>query len=287
MPLVLLLVVALTAGVVAATAAYRLLRPVEGAAIAAETAELSWIRRHVRTRLDRRVAGGLALTLALAGLIVGGIVIAVLAVALRTSHALVELDRGAARWGSTHSGHFATQALQRITDLGDSPVVPVLAVVLVAVEMVRLRSRWLIPFLLVVMLGNELATVTIKLAVERARPTLNPVAHTLGPSFPSGHSSTAAAFFAAAALILSRRRGRRTRAVLVGLAVGLAVAVAASRVLLDLHWLSDVVAGLALGWAWFAFCAIAFGGRLLELGGLPRRAERAAPVAFSRPRAPY
>ena len=32
-----------------------------------------------------------------------------------------------------------------------------------------------------------------------------------------------------------------------GGAVGLAVAVACSRVLLDLHWVSDVVAGLALG----------------------------------------
>jgi membrane-associated phospholipid phosphatase len=46
-------------------------------------------------------------------------------------------------------------------------------------------------------------------------------------------------------------------------AIGIAVAVAASRVLLDLHWLSDVVAGLALGWAWFALCAVVFGGRLL------------------------
>ena len=46
-------------------------------------------------------------------------------------------------------------------------------------------------------------------------------------------------------------------------AIGIAVAVAASRVLLDLHWLSDVVGGLALGWAWFALCAVVFGGRLL------------------------
>jgi undecaprenyl-diphosphatase len=42
-------------------------------------------------------------------------------------------------------------------------------------------------------------------------------------------------------------------------------------VLLDVHWLSDVVAGLALGWAWFAACAIAFGGRLLRFGATAER----------------
>ena len=31
--------------------------------------------------------------------------------------------------------------------------------------------------------------------------------------------------------------------------------------LLDLHWLSDVVGGLSLGWAWFALCAAVFGGQ--------------------------
>jgi membrane-associated phospholipid phosphatase len=42
------------------------------------------------------------------------------------------------------------------------------------------------------------------------------------------------------------------------------------------HWVSDVVAGLALGWGWFALCAIAFGGRLLRFGA---PAEEAATVA--------
>ncbi len=36
------------------------------------------------------------------------------------------------------------------------------------------------------------------------------------------------------------------------------MAIAATRVLLGVHWLSDVIAGLALGWAWFAACTIAF-----------------------------
>jgi membrane-associated phospholipid phosphatase len=40
--------------------------------------------------------------------------------------------------------------------------------------------------------------------------------------------------------------------------------------------LSDVVAGLALGWAWFALCAIAFGGRLLRFGVTAERIEQAA-----------
>jgi undecaprenyl-diphosphatase len=53
---------------------------------------------------------------------------------------------------------------------------------------------------------------------------------------------------------------------LAGAAGGIAVAVASSRVLLDVHWVSDVVAGLFLGWAWFALCAIAFGGRRLRFG---------------------
>ena len=46
--------------------------------------------------------------------------------------------------------------------------------------------------------------------------------------------------------------------------------------LLDLHWLSDVVAGLAVGWAWFAVCSIAFGGRLLRFGVTAERIEIAA-----------
>jgi undecaprenyl-diphosphatase len=114
--------------------------------------------------------------------------------------------------------------------------------------------------------GNGILTTTIKGLADRVRPELNPVAQTLGPSFPSGHSSWSAAFFAAAALLLARRRGRRARILLSAAAAGMAVAIAASRVLLDVHWLSDVVAGLALGWAWFAVCAIAFGGRLLRFG---------------------
>jgi undecaprenyl-diphosphatase len=127
-----------------------------------------------------------------------------------------------------------------------------------------------------VVAGNGILTTTVKHLADRVRPAVNPVAETLGPSFPSGHSSWSVAFFAATALLLGRGRDRRTRAAIAGVAAALAVTVAGSRVLLSVHWLSDVLAGLALGAAWFCVCAVAFGGRLLRFGAPAEEVARAA-----------
>ncbi len=153
-------------------------------------------------------------------------------------------------------------------------------------ETIRTRNRWIAPFMLLVIAGTGLLTTTVKELADRARPALNPIAETLGPSFPSGHSSWSAAFLAATALILSRNRGPHMRAAMAGAAAGLAVSVAATRVLLAMHWLSDVIAGLALGWAWFAVCAIAFGGRLLRFGAGVQSVRQQARAADRKSLAP-
>jgi undecaprenyl-diphosphatase len=117
---------------------------------------------------------------------------------------------------------------------------------------------------------------TIKFFVDRTRPSLLPLTGFSGTSFPSGHATAAAATYAAFALLIGRRRSLDVRAASAGAAVGFAILIAGSRVLLGVHWFTDVVAGLVLGWAWFAVCSLAFGGRLLRFGAPVEAAEAAA-----------
>jgi membrane-associated phospholipid phosphatase len=289
MPLLLLLLLALAVGSVVGLIAWRYprnARPSPAPALEAARKVGETVGRHpslrafLDARLDPATATGLALTLALVFAIGGGVLLGVLAYLVRTNPHLIGIDNGVAKWANIHASTISTHGLKLVTQLGGIYTVIVLCLILALAETIIERSVWVIPFIVAVMGGEEILTTTIKQLTDRVRPSLNPAAATLGPSFPSGHSATAAAFYATAALLLGRRRSQPTRAVLTGLAVGLAVAVAASRVLLDVHWLSDVIAGLALGWAWFAVCAIAFGGRILRFGAA---AEAAARVAEATP----
>ena len=285
MPLVVLVLVAIGAAAIAGAVAWRYPRATgASAAVVAETvgevaAEHGWLRGFLRKRRDPVAATGLALSIAFGIVIVTGLLLGLLAYVVRGHQTVLDVDSGAARWGFRNATPFTNHVLQLVTDLGDTWTIVTLLVVVAVVESIRVPSRWIVPFLLTVTVGNHLATNLIKELADRARPTLNPIAETLGPSFPSGHSSTAAAFYAAAALLIGRRRGHVARTALAALAFAIPVAVASTRVLLDVHWVSDVVAGLALGWGWFALCAIAFGGRLLRFGATAEQATDAAATA--------
>jgi undecaprenyl-diphosphatase len=222
------------------------------------------VERVLRSRRRAGADDGRMRTPALVVVAAGSLLLGVLALLQRQNDAVLRVDHDVAAWAHAHSTHLSTRLITLVTDLGSSPVVPALGLLLVLVEWRRLPNRYLAPFLLVTVLGDQLLTVLIKGAVGRARPTLNPIAASLGPSFPSGHSSTAASFFAAAALILSRGRRARASSLIAGGAIAIIAAVATSRVFLDVHWLSDVIGGVALGWAWCALCALAVRGRLFS-----------------------
>jgi membrane-associated PAP2 superfamily phosphatase len=226
------------------------------------------VRRHSgiepATRTATTTPTGLLLTLALIVVVVGGVVLGALGLLVHSNSSLLRIDHSVAPWGQQHMTDLAQSMLDFVTSFGSTAVIVGTAIGVFAYEMVRRPSRWLPIFLAAVVIGQTTLSTEIKNLLDRTRPTANPLAHTLGPAFPSGHTTAAAACFAAFALVLGRGRSRNTQAVLAGVAVFVACAVAASRVLLGVHWLTDVLGGLALGWAWFALCSIAVGGRLLR-----------------------
>jgi undecaprenyl-diphosphatase len=139
-----------------------------------------------------------------------------------------------------------------VTRLGSGTLLIPIAALGLVVGAVR---RWppfrtLVPALSLAI--TSVVTEIAKRAFGRARPPVEwHLVDAPGRSFPSGHASNAAAFLVAVglALVWRSRLSRRTKLATVlpiGLVVGL---VGASRVVLGVHWPSDVVAGWLLGGA--------------------------------------
>lgn len=281
-PIVALVASALVAGVAAWAAMLAWPRSELGGAVRLEhTAERAladsprW-RRALRARVDPATATGLALTVAFALLVLGAAVGGVVLAMVRSNTGLERWDMRLARWGAANASPAATDVLRAVTQLGGAPVVFAVGLAVAAVELRRGRRRAVVGFLLVALIGEKIVVNLIKWGVDRARPDVGRLAGFSGPSFPSGHAAAAATTYAAVALLLGWHRSFRVRALLSGLAAALTAAVATTRVLLGVHWFTDVVAGVAIGWAWFALSAIAFGGRLLRFGAPVEVAQHAA-----------
>jgi membrane-associated phospholipid phosphatase len=234
------------------------------------------LRRFLRQRRDPSSVTGLLLTLALAAVAILSFSVGLLLEMVQTRRGFARWDDAAARWGAEHTTGGAETVVRLITHLGSTPVVVTVMAVVAIVEFRRIRTRAAPIFLATVVLSELAVNNLIKVVVGRKRPDIGPLVEAYGFSFPSGHTAAAAAAYAAIALVLGRRRSRRTRGLLAGLAGGITVAVASSRVLLGAHWVTDVIAGAAVGWGCFALCSIAFGGRLLHFGEPVEEAETIA-----------
>jgi membrane-associated phospholipid phosphatase len=251
---------------------------IPAATIATEVREHPGLAARLRQTFDPATAAGLALVVAAVLVVAGGLAVGVLLVMFRANIGLARWDLSAARWGARHATEASTDVLRGVSMLGGTTVIVLLGIVVAATEYRRTRHKAVIAFVVLVLAGQSLICNLIKWLVDRARPEIDQLTGHAGSSFPSGHSAAAAATYAAFALLLSRGRRPWTRAILAGSAAGIAAAVATTRVMLGVHWLTDVLAGLALGWAWFALCSIAMGGRVMRFGAPIATAERIAPA---------
>lgn len=106
--------------------------------------------------------------------------------------------------------------------------------------------------------GNAVLNVTLKGIFERARPLHeHGLAFADGWSFPSGHASGSVVAYGMLAYLLVRLLPARfawARLPVVALAAALAFTTGSSRVFVQVHFATDVLAGFASGSAWLAVC---------------------------------
>lgn len=173
--------------------------------------------------------------------------LATIAVAVANNGWLTGLDRPALDWFVAHrTGTLDTVAVAVTTAGG--PAETAAAGVLIA-ALIAWRTRRFGPA--VVLLGTVAAAsavcVALKLLIGRERPPRAvELMLEIDPSFPSGHTTGTAALTVMIALVLAAGRSARTRAALLTAAAMITAVVAASRLYLGVHWLTDVVAGLLL-----------------------------------------
>jgi undecaprenyl-diphosphatase len=222
--------------------------------------------RFIRERMDRKTAGGFMLTASFVVLFVVAFVVGSLLNMIRHNAWLENADRSVAAWGSRHGTSDTAQAMKWVTQLGSTIGVTVMLTVTAGIDYLRRRKLGVVAFLAAVGIGQLILSNVLKLVVHRERPSVLRLVVANGYSFPSGHTVAAASATSAIAFIIGTGRSRLVRATLAGAAALIAISVATSRALLGVHWLSDVIAGLAIGWGWFMIVAIIFGGRAQRLG---------------------
>jgi undecaprenyl-diphosphatase len=138
-------------------------------------------------------------------------------------------------------------AARLLTHLGD--VVTLLAAGLLAALWLWFRGhRRRALLLLVIIVSERLLIEAMKAGFDRARP--DPLGHQVAVhnlAFPSGHSANAMAGWLAIALLAA---SPRLRLPAIAMALTLALATGLCRLVLQVHWPSDVAGGWAFGAAW-------------------------------------
>ena len=181
-------------------------------------------------------------------LVTAAVAFATLAVAASVDggSVLLRVDEPVQRWVEAHRTDLLDDVFRAFSRLGSSLVVFVL--VALGVIVTRRRCPALAVTIVSVTIGRLVIETVMKIVVGRDRPELEPLVAGVGKSFPSGHVLAAIATWGLlpAIVVLFTKRPSVWLASVYVSAV-LILGIAASRVYLGVHWLSDVVGGLILG----------------------------------------
>lgn len=137
-----------------------------------------------------------------------------------------------------------------ITELANNATLTAITLVTVGFLWAHRRATY-IPGLLLTILGSQAITWLGKFAINRERPEFITFASAASPSFPSAHATGAMAVYGFIAYAIARDLpSTRARLELAFWASVLIALIAFSRMLLSVHYASDITAGLIVGAFW-------------------------------------
>jgi membrane-associated phospholipid phosphatase len=213
---------------------------------------MSDVDRRFRTSRRARPPSRTTLTIAAVLVVANLLLFALIAEDLLDGGGLISHDEAVLAWFVEHRTDALISAAKVVSTLGGFVS---LAIVGALLGLWLWRRGWHVALAtapVVSLVLASLASTASKALFDRERPpvVLHATTVTLA-AFPSGHATDAAAFFVSASLTLAITiaHHRSTRALLVATGLFLALLVGLSRLVLGVHWLSDVVAGWALGTA--------------------------------------
>ena len=167
---------------------------------------------------------------------------------------LVQADQAVYRLLRALRTSWGDQLLVAVTELGGWLVNVGIAATVLLVLLFRRQFRTAGFWLLAAAGGTGLVQL-FKWLLHRPRP-IEIYQGISSWGFPSGHATMSVVLYGFLAIILVRGFSPGCRWFPFGFAIGISLLIAFSRLYLGAHWLSDVLGGLSLGWAWVTLLGI-------------------------------
>lgn len=195
---------------------------------------------------------------------------------LFTHDRLIAVDHQLAAWFNRHATAPLTQIAEAVTFMGSGLFLTTASVAIAAILIWR-RAWHRLAVLVITVGGGTLLNLALKHLFHRQRPTVeNPLVALSTYSFPSGHTIGATLFYGLLAVIVIRSvQPWRWRIMAPFFAMLMILLVGLSRIYLGAHFLSDVMAAIAVGILWLSVSVTA-----VEIDRRYRDRKRDAPAGF-------
>lgn len=206
--------------------------------------------------LEREVAEILLVAIAAAVLLASGGLLIWLAVAVAAETPLVRVDQAVFAWLQQGRQDWLDVAMTAITEFGGARIV--VAIGIAVFGWLAWRRAWAAAvYWTIALIGARACVMVLKYGLARGRPA-SIYGGVESFSFPSGHATSSMVTYGFLAFLLCVRQPWRVRIPVLAVTATVVVAIGLSRLYLGMHWLSDVVAGYALGMAWIVMLATAY-----------------------------